>query len=57
MTHDRVYRPAIGPGAARRELEQGAGSQFDSEVVEAFLGALKAEGGIVAQGLSIFARG
>jgi diguanylate cyclase (GGDEF)-like protein len=57
MTHDRVYRPAIGPGAARRELEQGAGSQFDSEVVEAFLRALKAEGGIAAQGLSIFARG
>jgi diguanylate cyclase (GGDEF)-like protein len=57
MTHDRVYRPALGPGAARRELEQGAGSQFDEEVVEAFLRALKAEGGSAAKGLSIFARG
>jgi diguanylate cyclase (GGDEF)-like protein len=57
MTHDRVYRPALGPSAARRELEQGAGSQFDDEVVEAFLRVLKAEGGAAAQSLSIFARG
>jgi diguanylate cyclase (GGDEF)-like protein len=57
MTHDRVYRPGIGRGAARRELEQGAGSQFDEEVVEAFLRVLKAEGGAAAQGFSIFARG
>ena len=57
MTHDRVYRPALGPGAAWRELEQGAGSQFDEEVVEAFLRVLKAEGGAAARGLSIFARG
>jgi len=57
MTHDRVYRPALGPSAARRELEQGAGSQFDEEVVEAFLRVLKAEGGPAARGLSIFARG
>jgi diguanylate cyclase (GGDEF)-like protein len=56
MTNDRVYRPALGPGAARRELDQGAGSQFDDEVVAAFLRALKAEGGVAAQGLSIFAR-
>jgi diguanylate cyclase len=57
MTHDRVYRPALGHSAARRELEQGAGSQFDEEVVSAFLRFLKAEGGVAAQGLSIFARG
>jgi diguanylate cyclase (GGDEF)-like protein len=57
MTHDRVYRPALGPSAARRELEQGAGSQFDDEVVDAFRRVLKAEGGVAAQGLSIFARG
>jgi diguanylate cyclase (GGDEF)-like protein len=56
MTHDRVYRPALGPGAARRELEQGAGSQFDEEVVAAFLRVLKAEGGPAAQGFSIFVR-
>ena len=56
MTHDRVYRPALGASAARRELEQGAGSQFDEEVVQAFLRVLKAEAGVAAQGLSIFAR-
>jgi HD-GYP domain-containing protein (c-di-GMP phosphodiesterase class II) len=56
MTHDRVYRPALGPSAARRELAQGAGSQFDGDVVNAFLRVLRAEGGIAAQGLSIFAR-
>ena len=56
MTHDRVYRPALGPSAARRELEQGADSQFDADVVSAFLRVLRAEGGIAAQGLSIFAR-
>ena len=53
MTHDRVYRPAIGAAAARKELEQGAGTQFDAEVVEAFLRVLKAESGVAAQGLSI----
>jgi diguanylate cyclase (GGDEF)-like protein len=56
MTHDRGYRPALSPGAARRELEQGAGSQFDPDVVEAFLDVLRAEGGPAAQALSIFAR-
>jgi len=56
MTHDRVYRPALGAGAARRELQQGAGSQFDEEVVQAFLRVLRAEGGVAAQGLSIFSR-
>jgi diguanylate cyclase (GGDEF)-like protein/putative nucleotidyltransferase with HDIG domain len=40
MTADRVYRPAIGHAAARAELEAGAGTQFDAEVVEAFLRAV-----------------
>jgi diguanylate cyclase (GGDEF)-like protein/putative nucleotidyltransferase with HDIG domain len=40
MTADRVYRPAIGQQAAREELEAGAGSQFDAEVVDALLRAL-----------------
>ena len=40
MTADRVYRPAIGERAAREELEAGAGSQFDMEVVTTFLRAL-----------------
>jgi diguanylate cyclase (GGDEF)-like protein/putative nucleotidyltransferase with HDIG domain len=37
MVADRVYRPGIGADAARAELERGAGTQFDGEVVEAFL--------------------
>jgi diguanylate cyclase (GGDEF)-like protein len=44
MTADRVYRPALGEDAARAELEGGAGSQFDIEVVDALLGALEREG-------------
>jgi diguanylate cyclase (GGDEF)-like protein/putative nucleotidyltransferase with HDIG domain len=40
MTADRVYRAAIGREAARAELEDGAGTQFDPRVVEAFLRAL-----------------
>jgi putative nucleotidyltransferase with HDIG domain len=42
MTADRVYRPALGADAARAELEAGAGTQFDREVVGAFLKALEA---------------
>ena len=40
MTADRVYRPALGPAAARAELEACAGSQFDRGVVGAFLRVL-----------------
>jgi diguanylate cyclase (GGDEF)-like protein/putative nucleotidyltransferase with HDIG domain len=42
MTADRVYRSALGADAARAELEAGAGTQFDPEVVGAFLRALDA---------------
>jgi HD-GYP domain-containing protein (c-di-GMP phosphodiesterase class II) len=42
MTADRVYRPALGAEAARAELDAGAGSQFDREVVGVFLTALDA---------------
>src|SRR5919201_6853825 len=44
MTADRVYRPALGEEAARMELQAGAGTQFDPDVVEAFLIALQADG-------------
>jgi diguanylate cyclase (GGDEF)-like protein/putative nucleotidyltransferase with HDIG domain len=44
MTSDRVYREGIGAQAARRELERCSGSQFDSDVVEALLGALERSG-------------
>jgi putative nucleotidyltransferase with HDIG domain len=37
MTHDRVYRRAIGRWRAREELRCNAGTQFDAVVVEAFL--------------------
>jgi two-component system, cell cycle response regulator len=42
MTADRVYRPALGDEGARAELQAGAGTQFDPEVVSAFLRALDA---------------
>jgi diguanylate cyclase (GGDEF)-like protein/putative nucleotidyltransferase with HDIG domain len=42
MTAERVYRPALGEEAARAELEAGAGTQFDTEVVGTFLRALDA---------------
>ena len=41
MTSDRVYRKAIGADAARRELRDGSGTQFDARVVTAFLEALE----------------
>lgn len=37
MVADRCYRPGIGAAAAREELERGAGTQFDADVVGAFL--------------------
>jgi HD-GYP domain-containing protein (c-di-GMP phosphodiesterase class II) len=37
MTADRVYRRSIGHEAACRELRRCAGTQFDADVVEAFL--------------------
>jgi HD-GYP domain-containing protein (c-di-GMP phosphodiesterase class II) len=40
MTNDRVYRNAIGHTRARTELRRNAGTQFDEEVVDAFLCAL-----------------
>ena len=37
MTSDRPYRAALGPDAARAELLDEAGRQFDPDVVAAFL--------------------
>jgi response regulator RpfG family c-di-GMP phosphodiesterase len=37
MTSDRPYRRAMGHEAAVAELRRGAGSQFDPDVVDAFL--------------------
>ena len=41
MTSDRPYRRAMALGAARAELSDNAGAQFDPEVVDALLAALE----------------
>jgi HD-GYP domain-containing protein (c-di-GMP phosphodiesterase class II) len=41
MVVDRLYRPGIGPEEARAELERAAGTQFDAEVVAAFVRCLE----------------
>lgn len=46
MTSDRVYRRAIGAEAARRELRDNAGTQFDPRVVNAFLVGLEQRVGV-----------
>ncbi len=43
MTRGRIYRGALGREAAREELRAGSGSQFDGNVVDAFLRALEQE--------------
>ncbi|HEX9824087.1 MAG TPA: response regulator [Actinomycetota bacterium] len=40
MTHQRVYRPAFTEQEALAALREGRGTQFDADVVDAFLGAL-----------------
>ena len=40
MTSERPYSATLGDGAAAEELRAGAGTQFDAQVVEAFLAAL-----------------
>ena len=40
MVADRPYRRGLEPAAARAELLRGAGTQFDAEVVDAFLRTL-----------------
>jgi diguanylate cyclase (GGDEF)-like protein/putative nucleotidyltransferase with HDIG domain len=44
MTSDRVYRPALTYEAAREELTRCSGTQFDSRVVDAFIGVIEREG-------------
>jgi diguanylate cyclase (GGDEF)-like protein/putative nucleotidyltransferase with HDIG domain len=45
MTHDRAYRAAIPEFAALAELQRCAGSQFDPEVVAAFVAEVDARAG------------
>ena len=44
MTADRPYRRALAEAEARAELVRGAGTQFDADVVAAFLRVLDALG-------------
>ncbi len=44
MISDRAYRPALGHEAACRELRAAAGTQFDPEVVEAFIAVIEKPG-------------
>jgi HD-GYP domain-containing protein (c-di-GMP phosphodiesterase class II) len=37
MTSERPYRQAMSAEIARAEIERGKGTQFDPEVVDAFL--------------------
>ncbi|MGE5484075.1 MAG: HD domain-containing phosphohydrolase [Ignavibacteriales bacterium] len=43
ITSGRPYRPALSLEAAARELRLHAGSQFDPDVVDAFMGVLEEE--------------
>ncbi|MGI9861257.1 HD-GYP domain-containing protein [Moorella naiadis] len=44
MTTNRVYRPALTPVEAVRELKRCAGSQFDPQIVDVFCRILAADG-------------
>ena len=43
MTADRPYRTALARAAAEAELRDGAGTQFDPDVVDALLTVLAAD--------------
>ncbi len=43
MTSDRVYRKALPHHVAMAEIRRGSGSQFDPEIVEAFIRAMEGE--------------
>jgi HD-GYP domain-containing protein (c-di-GMP phosphodiesterase class II) len=45
MTADRAYRRALSHEAACAELHATAGTQFDPEVVESFIAAVRSAGG------------
>ncbi|HEY7061589.1 MAG TPA: HD-GYP domain-containing protein [Chloroflexota bacterium] len=49
MTTDRPYRKGLPGSAALAEIERCAGTQFDPEVVAAFLRAVRADGTLAAR--------
>lgn len=50
MTSARIYRPAISPSAACQELQNCSGSQFDPQLVEVFLSAIRESGMAFTEG-------
>lgn len=49
MTSDRQYRPRLDLDAARQQLLQGKGTQFDAGIVDVFVDILKDYDAIVAE--------
>lgn len=43
MTSDRPYRPRMSKAQAQKQLMEGAGAQFDKELVDVFLNQTKAQ--------------
>ncbi len=56
ITTDRPYRPRLSDEAAANEIERGAGTQFDLDVVEAFLRAYR-QGRISSAALWVLQKG
>jgi len=55
MTSDRPYRAGMSPDLAREQLREGAGSQFDARVTDAFLQLL--DGGLAVTDPSVSSDG
>ncbi len=55
MTSDRPYRPSMSEAAALEELRAGAGTQFDPDLVDAFISSRDAvpHGGMLRQHLPV----
>lgn len=53
MTSTRAYRPALPITQVYAELERGRGTQFDPEILEAFLAMLRAQPDLVARTESV----
>jgi diguanylate cyclase (GGDEF)-like protein/putative nucleotidyltransferase with HDIG domain len=45
MTSSRIYRPAVDPATAIRELEECSGTQFDPRVIDALCAVLSEQSG------------
>jgi putative nucleotidyltransferase with HDIG domain len=52
MTNDRPYRRALSPQQAEEELLSHSGSQFDADIVRAFLDLINGESGDTAMAMT-----